>query len=304
MGDRMLVGSVGVGGRVALWSLRGEELWSISATSWGMGPGFDGGTSLFYGTESGDLFERRLDTTIPDRLIAHLDPPNIPGRTLSPFAGVFSVDGSVLALTFRMKNGSPAPGVVAIDRTGVHPIELGVPGLVVLARRAIDKAWWLVVDGTKLFRSVGDQPAQQIEVAEEIRAVRPFGDEMWVFGRTRLYRFDARTVQQRSTAQLFDSNWSVINEGVITGTPFGVDVARPRLNTRRTLSLPKSPSQVRSNDSGTIVVAQLKLPDKPTNIVVWRDPVPTDPAQVPAFLEKLTNARLLMSSDAVTWDPQ
>ena len=66
---------------------------------------------------------------------------------------------------------------------------------------------------------------------------------------------------------------------------------------RRELRLSTTPGRVRVSSDGRLVAATVG-----DVVAVWRDPVPVNPADVLAFIDRLTNARLDPGSDAVRWE--
>jgi hypothetical protein len=50
------------------------------------------------------------------------------------------------------------------------------------------------------------------------------------------------------------------------------------------------------------VAALVTAPDGRRFVAIWRDPVPVDPAELPAYVERLTNARIDSWSGELRWD--
>jgi hypothetical protein len=60
---------------------------------------------------------------------------------------------------------------------------------------------------------------------------------------------------------------------------------------------------VSATPDGRGVAAMLVSPAGGERLVAaWQDPVPADPRAVPAYLGRLTNARLAPGSDELTWE--
>ncbi|HEU0030168.1 MAG TPA: protein kinase [Kofleriaceae bacterium] len=265
------------------------------------GIGLAGGHSVYYVTNDGGLYEQPLEPLGPVRELGRL--PVEHGRA-GPMVLVIDLTVTPEGLfvsEFDAKTKLPRYRVY--DRTGERVFGLGVQGWPRLVGQTSNGSLWFLLDDD-LYRQSWLGPAVRVPLGQRVTGARVFDDHVWALSDSLLYDLEpdgrlAHTTSLASTGK--DRRRAWLADGFVLITTAGIDVATPSANIRRQLPLPIGAQQAYSSLDGQTVAAIVQRGTEHF-LAVWRDPVPADPAAVPAFLSQLTNARLGLGSDAVTWE--
>jgi len=169
--------------------------------------------------------------------------------------------------------------------------------------RTADGVWWICENYTSVWRIPPDGSATKLALPEEIRRIVQLGGHLYALGETAAYELASDGSIVRATAKV--GNATVLDDSYLVATDAGVAVVSPSANVRRILHTAYAPVRLHATRDARVVEAALTSHDGigPETIAVWRDPVPVDPAAIPAYIATLTNARLAAGADAITWDP-
>ena len=236
---------------------------------------------------SGDVVE--LDDAWRPHVIAHLTD-----------AGMYALHETAAGVV-ATKMVTPIEASV-IDASGMHPLTLPLHEPPNSFYTAADGTWWVVENYTHLWRVPLHGTATEIPLPENIRQLKEFGDHVYANGKSKIFEMSLDGTLIRSTSSVglvayFDTGYTLM-------TGEAVVAVMPSANVRRVLHLPRRPNKVVvSHVDARIIAASIPGPDDNGDIVaIWRDPVPVNPAEIPAYIERLTNAHLDPGSDELRWD--
>jgi len=186
-----------------------------------------------------------------------------------------------------------------IDDAGRHPLPLGGDGMPSAFQRTTDGAWWFIVDYV-LWRRPQDGIAAPVPLEHRVHWLLAIEDRVIASGPTTIYALanDGRVEHATPTV----GNEASFDDGLVLSDPAGVVVAMPIANVRRTLRIAAKATRLRSTPDARTVAALVTAPDRRRFVAIWRDPVPVDPAELPAYIERLTNARIDSWSGELRWD--
>jgi hypothetical protein len=275
-----------------VWDLAGRELLRIRTGETTLGPGLAAATSLFYLGSSGDVIEQPIEPPGEPRTIGRITTSPGPVVTLKATERGLAV----------IDHASATRRVTWIDRAGQVDRDLALASMVSTAVRPADHAWWATMDFASLWRASGDGPAARVELPVPVHDLRVVDDEVWAIGTDTVFRLGLDARVRGTTALLGRTARVDIDRGFAIATIAGPQVVMPLADARWNLMLGTAPTSITASPDGRAVAALIPL-DGEVAIARWRDPVPLDPAAVPAFLGTITNARLGFGSDSILWDP-
>ena len=278
---------------LTVWGFDGREKLRVPLGSHvSTGVGLLAETSVFYTTPGDDLVEQPLEPFGPARVLRRMDGERV-SRLIATPQGV-SVSTTDLTTTPMM--------------TQIEWFELGprkapnrtYPGWAFSPGFGPDNAWWVIEDLKRLIRIAPDGTRRAIALPQSINAMAIKGKRIWAIGSTALYQLAPDGTLQRTVALPVALKRGNLIDGIASLSDDGVFITMPEANVSRLLPLPGGADQQVSTSDGRFVAVRTR--SSPPYIAVWNDPVPVDPAALPAFLETLTNARLDLASSTVTWD--
>jgi hypothetical protein len=280
---------------LAIWDLAGNARYGAAhVRNTAIGIGGARGICAYHQTAAGDIVEVPVADPAGARVLAHFEPQRNGEHVDSSILTFSAAEGQL----FVMKSDGAA---ALVDVWGVHPLELGIPGRLNSVHRSADGTWWAVADFEHLWRVPPSGTPREVALGQRIRRLRAIGDRIFARSDSTLFEIADDGTVTRSTSNVGDA-YSV-DEGILLATPSGVVAVMPVANVRRLLRMPAPPISMSATRDGRTVAAMLVSPAGRERLVaVWADPVPADPSAIPAYLGRLTNARIAPGSDQVRWE--
>ena len=296
-GDAIVGSAAGEYDRVVVWDLAGHERFrSEGARTINVGPGIAGTESVFFVTPAGDVMEYTLAPVQGLHTLGHFPPA--PGAAHPPIVNLTATRSGLIA---QIVNKQPlGKRDVMFDRDGQHELAIGIlASWTVIGGRASDGALWAVADFEHVWRAPIDRPPVRVPLDEPIRMVSIHGDQVWAQSDAQLYvlGLDGKLVRSVSLA---GAAKQPIRDAFVEQLADQLSITSGA-NVRRVLPLPAGAAGFVASNDGRLIAAVVKPPEVRPLIVMWRDPVPLDPAAVPAYLERITNGWLAFGSDGLTW---
>jgi hypothetical protein len=242
-----------------------------------------------FATATGDVVQVTLPDAARARVLAHFEPKTIAMLNQTSLGVVVVVNGP----------GNAWPTYL-VDDTGRHPLELGGDGMPTGFQYTADGTWWFVVRYEQLWRRPRDGVATAVPLEHRVNRVFQIQDRVIALGPTTTYELarDGR-VQHTAPSVGFEVGF---HDGFLLAAPTGVVAAMPVANVRRVLHVATTPTQLRATPDARTVGAVVTALDQRKFVAVWRDPVPVDPAEVPAYITNATDARIDPGSDELRWE--
>ena len=300
--DSIVAAAKGSDHRLVVWDLAGRERFrSEDALNTVAGTGLAGATSVFYSTATGDVMEYVLGGGHAPRRLARFEIRKSFATPGTSIAGLSLLEaGLLVTLLTNSPTGLLSRRDVLFDHDGQHTLGIAVPGWVQLAGRAPDGAWWAVVDFEHVWRAESLGVARAIPFDEPIHRLWIHGDQISALGANRLYQLAPDGTVLR-TVSLSGGDPRTILDAVVQQRADHLVITTPAANVQRVYALPLGARNFVASQDGRLVAALVEPTHGPPVIMAWHDPVPVDPHDLPAYLERLTNARLDLGSDTVTW---
>ncbi|MBA3456539.1 MAG: hypothetical protein H0T42_25850 [Deltaproteobacteria bacterium] len=294
--DTMIVAGGGVPPKsftLHVWDHGGRErVRTPYASHIQVGDGLHAEASVIYGTPDGDLVEQPLDPFGPARRVRTADGRNVT-RIHMTSQGV-----AVATVDFDRKPMRTTIGWIDRGDRKVAPFELD--GFAFPCGVGPDGAMWIVKDVERVIRVAPDGAQAEVPLPQSISSMVVRGSRIWAVGTSSLYALAPDGAVVRTVTLPTAMRRGNLRDGLISLSDDGLWVTMPDANVSRLLPLPGGAEQQTATRDGRSVAAMTRT--SPRYVAVWKDPVPVDPAAVPAYLEQLTNARLDLASSAVTWD--
>jgi hypothetical protein len=254
---------------------------------------------IVYVLGTGEVMELRVDSDDPPRRIWQVGTRVVRDRMVSLVEFV-SMTREGIWITEILEDG--ARRYVLVDETGAHVQDLGKHGFLMFGGRTVDGTWWAVEDMERVIRIPVGGPATVVRLDTDIRSVSVREDQVWAVGRGVVKVLASDGSVARSISVPGSENPLRLRNEILLRASEGLVRVAPSSNTRFLLPLPSGIYQHAGDHDGRAFVAVTHVGDA-WSLAVWTDPVPRDPAALPAYLDQLTNARLSLGSDLVTWDP-
>lgn len=252
-------------------------------------------TTLTYVKRDGAVWQLALASPGARRQLASL------GDISSTLVVLDAVDEDVMMTIYASPDPATAPRTVLFANGTRRELPLAAPGYVDLQGRTADGAYWMVViDDGSLRRVAPDGTTTTVSTGYRVSSALVSGDRVWAFGPSTMTELAQDGTVVRTLGMRHAGAVLRVPGGVVMGDTDGVVELAPRLALRRVLRAPGTIVGVVATGDGKSIAASLELDDERSAIAVWWDPVPPDGMR--AYLDRVTNARLLDGSDAVTWD--
>jgi hypothetical protein len=228
------------------------------------------------------------DAGAEPRVIAHVDDP----------IAELDTDGDRAVIVTYRHDGTFA--VQLADAHGLHPLDLHSTKMLSSIHQTSDGTWWYVAEFSALWRLPPGGPAVEVPVGQAVKVIRKDGDRIFAVSDTTQFELalDGRIVRTTSVVGLAAG----IDGGTVLRLPDGIAVTMPDVYVRRLLAIGTAPEQGRASHDGRLIASVVKRLDGDHAIALWRDPVPVDPRDLAAYIDRATNARLDPGSDQVLWD--
>ncbi len=189
-----------------------------------------------------------------------------------------------------------------VTGTSFEKLELGLPGSARLAGRTPDGTWFaLDVTTSSVWRSSGGK-ATRIELPKKAQFVQVISGRAWAMGTEVAYEIDPSGVVTRVTALPDAKGRWLLPDRILCAVVDGVVEIDPFANTRTELRVRGEVVTTMSTADGKQIVSIAIIGDH-SALAVWSDPVPSELAALPQYLDKQTNARIVRGSAAIQWDP-
>jgi len=287
-------GGPGAGEReLTVWDLEGRQKLRVPAGAHTqVGDGLRGGMSVIYTTREEDIVEQPVEPFGPARIVRPADGKRISRIIASPQGvAVSTLDATVQPMTTRLEwfeNGPRKAPDIAYTGWAYSP------GF------GPDNAWWVIEDASRLVRYAPDGTRRVIELPQSISGMTIRGQRLWAVAASALYQLHPDGSLMRTVALPLSDRRGHLRDGIASLSDDGLYITIPEANISRLLQVPGGAVQQATTRDGRFIAVKTRT--TPHYIAIWEDPVPLDPAAVPAFLDELTNARLDLASSAVTWD--
>jgi tRNA A-37 threonylcarbamoyl transferase component Bud32/WD40 repeat protein len=284
-----VIGARGFASRRTLtaWDTTGKELFEVPSV---IAPRAHDG-HLYYLDPQGVLWRRGF-AGAAQRLGA-IDPER------DRFTRLNIVDGVPVIAVRSLLDETVQTRFLRFTASGIE--QFAIDGSAKLSGRTPDGTWWGYLDSSMLWWAPHGVPVQ-LPLAHPVVFADVFGDKVWAFGKERITVLGGRGGNLESTIVWKGSPWKA-NDGVLLITIEGVVELIPSAHVRRTLRMYGETTRVAVTPGNKDVLALATLEDGDVVLARWTDPVPADPAALPAYLATITNARLAPGSDALRWDP-
>ncbi len=295
--ERLVVASEGPGAppkTVNVWDLADgrERVRAPFGAHTQIGEGLHAKQSLVYTTEEGDLIEQPLEPFGPAQKIRAANT-----RTIARI----QMSGRGLAVsTIDYKQDRTRTVVEWIDRDGDTRAPIEIEGFAMSGGYAPDGTTWFVQDVERVLRVAPDGTRAVVPLPQAITNVRIDGPRIWAIGSSALYELAPDGAIVRTVSLPISTRRTQIQDAILSVADDGLWLTAPDANVSRLLAVPGGADQVSAQLDGRTVAALTRT--TPRYVAIWSDPVPTDASAIPAYIERLTNARLDLASSAVTWD--
>jgi len=281
------------GFRLTVWDLAGRERLRVPYKDFlAVNTGLHAATSAVYGAPNGDIVEQPLEPFGPAQILRAADRKRAMRVAMTPQGiSVTMLDISVEPVRYTIewfeRGPRKAPAMA-------HEGSVFSPGF------GPDGSWWIVEDFERVVRVTPEGRRQLVPLPQAIKTMAIRGSQIWAVGASALYQLAPDGAVVHTVALPPSRQRGQLVDGVVSLADDGLWVTMPEANVSRLLPLPGGADQQVATRDGRFIAARTRTATP--YIAIWSDPVPGDPAAVPAYLEQLTNARLDPASSTVTWD--